>query len=197
MSPCRPSSKESTTSLSFPNWDDTRVSPFLLRAPQTVTIIIAPSPPLLCSVQLSLSLYFLIEIGERASEIDPFAVLLRESSRRRRRGFHLFEAQGRKEGRREGGLKLRNAFADEIARVRHAAILPSFLPFFLSLPRRRSDWVPRVCSADLLFLLAPPTPPRHQRPSPPPFEFVLVIKIGRGGPFSACNAVRPSELKRI
>ena len=97
----------STTSLSIPKWDDTRVSPFApflnphARASKSHHwhCFIA----FICFIPVrffSLSLYFLIdiEIGERASGVDPFAdlLLLRESRRRRRRrGFHLFEPERR------------------------------------------------------------------------------------------------------
>ena len=75
----------------------TRVSP-LTRTPNSHhyhCLISSLRSVLFCSHFISSS------PSKSASEIDPFVVLLRES-RRRRRGFHLFEPKGRKEGRREG-----------------------------------------------------------------------------------------------
>ena len=127
MSPCRPSSKESTTSLSFPNWDDTRVSPFLLRAPQTVTIIIAPSPPPLCSLQLSL--YFLIEIGERARSIHSLF-----SSANRDVDEEASICSNPKEGRRDGGKAASSCEMHLPTKSRASVMQPSFLPSLLSVP---------------------------------------------------------------
>ena len=127
MSPCRPSSKESTTSLSFPKWDDTRVSPFLLRAPQTVTIIIAPSPPPLCSLQLSL--YFLIEIGERARSIHSLF-----SSANRDVDEEASICSNPKEGRRDGGKAASSCEMHLPTKSRASVMQPSFLPSLLSVP---------------------------------------------------------------
>ena len=135
----------------------TRVSP-LTRTPNSHhyhCLISSLRSVLFCSHFISSS------PSKSASEIDPFVVLLRES-RRRRRGFHLFEPKGRKEGRREGRrLQVAKCICRR-NRARPSCSQPespfpslpfSFLP---CLPRRRSDWVPRVCSAcsSALSLLA-------------------------------------------
>ena len=57
---------------------------------------------------------------ERGRSLRADLLLLRESRRRRRRGFHLFEPERR-------GLQLRNAFADEIVRP-SVMLAASFLP---------------------------------------------------------------------
>ena len=129
-----------------------------------------------------------------ASGVDPFAdlLLLRESRRRRRRGFHLFEPERR-------GLQLRNAFADEIVRP-SCLQLPSLPPFPPAATKRLGS-PSLLCpssfppfSASVFRLLAP----RHQRPSPPPpppFDCPR-DKNRAWAPQSACT-VRPSEFNAL
>ena len=183
----------STTSLSIPKWDDTRVSPFApflnphARASNShhwhcfIAFICFISP---------LSLYFLIgiEIGERAGSIrSPIS-----SSSANRDDDGDGEASICSSPRDGRGLQLRNAFTDEIVRpsVMLAASFASLPPPFPPAATKRLGSPSLLCpsfplfSASVFRLLAP----NHQRPSPPPPPPFDCPRDKNRAPLFACSA---------